>query len=146
MLTTNNSKRFVEATMECYRIASTFLDARISRLLGSAEKVFIAFADKAESDRLQTQFMDAINLVKHSSDNILDSFDRAFKKGFDDLGITRERDPGDAASDWGNLEEWSLVDNAELSENVVAMNIIEEAENTHFSELYALHQRFSLAT
>ncbi len=144
--TNHNFTRFSEATTECHRIASTFFDARISKMLSSAEKVFIGFAEKAESDKLQTQFIDAINLVRHSSETILSAFDKAFQQGFDDLGITLNQDEEVPAGDWGSMEEWSLIENSELSENVVAMNIIEEAENTNFSELYALHQRFSLAT
>ncbi len=102
-----------------------------------------ALADKAESDRQQTAFFDAMREMRRQREAIENGFNRRILLDYDRFWQSGPEPAGPGRAEGRDSDEFSLVENADLEEGLAVNNMISRGENRHYRELYALNQRFS---
>ncbi len=101
-----------------------------------------ALADKAESDRQQSAYFDAMREMRREREAIQNGFNQRLLTTFDHFWQSGPSGPSATASS-SELEdgEFSLVENEDLEEGLAVNNMISRGENRHYRDLYALNQR-----
>jgi len=102
-----------------------------------------ALADKAESDRQQTAFFDAMREMRREREAIENVFNKQILLGYDRFWQSGPTHLGHDDADSREADEFSLVENADLEEGLAVSNMISRGENRHYRDLYALNRRFS---
>lgn len=100
-----------------------------------------ALADKAESDRQQAAYFDAMREMRKEREQIQNGFNRGILTTFDHFW---QSGPAPETGDRpviGTEDEFSLLENEDLEEGLAVNNMISRGENRHYRDLYALNQR-----
>ena len=101
-------------------------------------------ADKAESDKLQSNYFDAMREVRKERQRIERAFYNQMLGGFDqfwDCGPTAYVTSDTQKKD--KSDSLSLLEKEDLEENLAVDNMILKGDNRYYRELYALERRFS---
>lgn len=102
-----------------------------------------ALADKAESDRQQSAFFDAMREMRREREAIENVFNKQILLDYDRFWQSGPVSLGHDDVENREADEFSLVENADLEEGLAVNNMISRGENRHYRDLYALNQRFS---
>ena len=131
---------------QCRDTVLVFFDAQLSELFQNVGAALLDFAERAESNAVQSRFFEAMGQLTRRRGDIEHIFRQEINHGFDNLG----KPPTDAAAPTGAMgdegTELSLVEPDEMEESVAAENLILRANANYFPELYALSQRLGVVT
>lgn len=135
---------YVSVIEQCRDTVQVFCDAHLVELLQNANAALLEFAERAESNSVQTRFFEAMGQLGRRRAEIEQVFRREIDLGFDRLGK-----PGRAAQDNPAPPpvqglELSLVEPEDMEESVAAENLVLRANAAYFPELYALSQRLAV--
>jgi len=129
---------------QCRDTVLIFFDAQLTELFQNAGAALLDFAERAESNAVQSRFFEAMGQLTRRRGDIEHIFRQEINLGFDNLGkSTNPAQPlPDSAGSHG--VELSLVEPDDMEESVAAENLILRANASYFPELYALSQRLSV--
>jgi len=108
------------------------------------EGVLLDFADKAESNSIQSGFFDTIQIVKAKHPQVEEQFLNELTQGFNAFrnGLPIKYKTLETKSQ--NPCEWSLIDHHKLEDEVAIQKIAESTQNKHFQQFHEFSQRMSL--
>jgi hypothetical protein len=121
-----------------------YCEKGIARMLDQASTALLDFAERAESNRVQGRFFEAVSHLNHNRDALTHCFLEQVARGFVEFGDARfAQKPLQAAREDDDPVELSLIAPEEMEESVACENIIIKANAECFPELYALSQRLA---
>jgi hypothetical protein len=112
------------------------MDAMFQR----AGAALLEFADRAESDAVQSQFFDAISRINKGRDGMKRHFLAELEQGFERFGNLAP--PSIGIPD--DSEQLTLLSPEEMEESVASENITIKANASYFPELYTLSRRLAV--
>jgi Protein of unknown function (DUF1631) len=141
-----NRRRYGPLVEQCRDKLVGYCDARLAELFKNAGTALLEFAERAESNAVQSRFFDAMGQINRRRGDIEHTFRLELNQGFDGLarGGHGLEDPVDPKSPEG--VELALLDPDEMEEAVAAENLILRANADCFPELYALSLRLGAIT
>jgi len=118
--------------------AITFLVNNLREMFKSADQVLLEFADKAQNNKIQSHFFEAMRELWLKQDNVISIFQDGLERN-----IFRFRDSGTFGA-LGAGDALSLVDKDSFERNLALQTIASQAEKKHYSTLYELTQRLAI--
>ncbi len=138
--TSGKAAQQAAALARCRQPLLEYCTERCNVLLDQASSALLDFAERAESNRVQGRFFEAISNLNHHREAVLRTFLQGVAQGFERFGHAAP--PGDATPEGD--PELSLIAPDEMEESVACENIIIKANANCFPELYALSQRLAV--
>ena len=137
----SNRQRFAGVMEQCRDLVVGFCDGQLRVMFEKTGGALLEFAERAESNAVQSRFFDAMGQLSRRRAAIEHLFRLEVNQGFDELGNLRP--PSGPLADSSALDgvELSLVEPDEMEERVAAENLVLAANANYFPELYALSQR-----
>ena len=130
---------------QCRDTVLVFFDAQLAELFQNAGAALLDFAERAESNAVQSRFFEAMGQLTRRRGDIEHIFRQEINLGFDILGKPQTPQAAGTA-EHGQGVELSLMEPDEMEESVAAENLILRANANYFPELYALSQRLGVLT
>lgn len=118
--------------------AITFLVNNLREMFKSADQVLLEFADKAQNNKIQTHFFEAMRELWLKQDNVVAIFQDGLEKNIFSFRELPER--GSSTLD----DALSLVDKDSFERNLALQTIASQSEKKHYSTLYELTQRLAV--
>ena len=118
--------------------AVVFLVNNLREMFKSADQVLLEFADKAQNNKIQSHFFEAMRELWLKQDNVISIFQDGIERN-----IFRFRDTGSLSTS-GAQETLSLVDKDSFERNLALETIANQAEKKLYSTLYELTQRLAI--
>jgi hypothetical protein len=138
-------RRQVTAVLDqCRDTVLVFLDAQLSELFQNAGAALLDFAERAESNAIQSRFFDAMGQLTRRRSDIEHIFRQELNLGFDQLTKALPHSSDDSDHSAAHGVELSLVEPDEMEESVAAENLVLRANANYFPDLYALIQRLGV--
>ncbi len=132
-----------KAVDNCRQVVAWMMPQLVEGMFDKLDDALFDLSNKADSNELQTQYFDAMRVLRKERESLENGFQRRVLGAFDefwrlgDISATRELE---SATDTENL---SLVGEEELEEKLATTNMISKGDSRYYRELYALEQRFS---
>jgi hypothetical protein len=129
---------------ECRQILHRALPRLLEGMFENLDDALYELADKADNNRLQTSYFDAMRNIRKGREQIEARFNGRILECYDHFW---KQGPG--TGPWAgtqqeqNADTFSLVDEGDLEEALAVGNMISRGENRYYKEIYALNQRFS---
>ena len=143
--TRSSSRRQYSAVLDqCRDTVLVYFDAQLTELLDNAGAALLDFAERAESNVVQSRFFEAMGQLTRRRSDIEHIFRQEINLGFDQLGklVLPARDLSDHSAVQGI--ELSLVEPDEMEQSVAAENLVLRSNASYFPDLYALSQRLAV--
>jgi len=141
-ITRSGNRRQYDAVMDqCRDTVLVFFDTQLADLFQNAGAALLDFAERAESNAVQSRFFEAMGQLTRRRSDIEHIFRQEINLGFDVLGKSKPQSSEASESGEGFGVELSLVEPDEMEESVAAENLVLRANANYFPELYALSQR-----
>jgi hypothetical protein len=137
----SNKRRYDAVLDQCRDTVLVFCDAQLAELFQNANAALLDFAERAESNAVQSRFFEAMGQLTRRRADIEHIFRQEINHGFDHLGAAEP--PSQELPEQGAMHgmELSLVEPDDMEESVAAENLVLRANANYFPELYALSQR-----
>ncbi len=128
---------------ECRRVLERVLPLLLEGMFENLDDALYALADKADSNRLQSAYFDALRDIRKGraqmeqrfNGTLLACYDRFWEQGPDSaIPLAGEKEL--------DADSLSLVEERDLEETLAVGNMVSRGENRHYKALYALNQRF----
>jgi hypothetical protein len=122
------------------------LSTNFSKILkGFFEKIddeLFALSDKADNGLLQASYFDAMRYVRKERSRMQSCYLGLIEHRYDDFwsGKLQPAFEGVQAKE----DEFSLVENEDLEEDLAIIAMVDKGENRYYRELYALNKRFAV--
>jgi hypothetical protein len=122
-------------------VVSATLPRLTQDLFDHLDDELYALADKSASDALHTDYFDAMRELRVLRGNMEKTFIESRMRDFDQFWGPQgaPSKPGETADEM----EMSLIEEADLEEDLAVTSLVAKAENRYHRELYALNQRFA---
>lgn len=117
------------------------LTVKLNILFEKIEPTFINFAEKANSNKIQTEFFDALVLIKSSREQMEHDFRDAVIKGFENFSKGQHISYPTSRIEGEDME---VVDNEDLEKHLAIQNMISKTRADCHQQLYALRQRLAV--
>jgi hypothetical protein len=141
-ITRSGNRRQYDAVVDqCRDTVLVFFDTQLADLFQNAGAALLDFAERAESNAVQSRFFEAMGQLTRRRSDIEHIFRQEINLGFEVLGKPKPQPSEASPSGDGFGVELSLVEPDEMEESVAAENLILRANASYFPELYALSQR-----
>lgn len=139
-------RRYGTLVEQCRAKMLTYCDARLAELFQNAGTALLEFAERAESNAMQSRFFEAMGQINRRRGDIEQIFRQEMNQGFEGLtdGGRGVLDPSEEVGPQGM--ELALVEPDEMEESVAAENLILRANADCFPQLYALSLRLGAIT
>lgn len=139
----NPFARFRDLLGENRDLVLVFISTQLADLFGSTHEALLDFAERAESNLVRGQFVQAEETIRRKRGEVEHLFRQEISDGFDRLLKPRPVEPPKKP---GTLDapELSLVEPDELEETVAIANLVGAAKSNYYSQLYAISQRLSV--
>ncbi len=136
--------RYDAVLEKCRDTVQVFCDSQVAELFQNANAALLDFAERAESNTVQSRFFEAMGQLTRRRADIEHIFRQEINQGFDHLG--RLPPPSHDLSNESDVQglELSLMEPDEMEESVAAENLVLRANASYFPELYALSQRLGV--
>lgn len=130
---------------ECKNIASEQLNLLLQAYFAKVDDELFKLSDKAENNRLQSDFFEAMRFVRRERDQLHGSYMQSFLEHYDDFWRGKPHQFCAGKNEAQSLEEdkFALVENESLEEELAINTMIEKGNNLFRQELFALNTRFS---
>lgn len=138
---TGARRRYAPLVEQCRTRVLGYCDERMAELFRSSGTALLEFAERAESNAVQSRFFEAMGLINRRRGDIEQIFRMELSQGFDALadGGRSVLEPSGQPGSQGI--ELALVEPDEMEESVAAENLVLRANADCFPELYALSVR-----
>jgi hypothetical protein len=123
------------------QILSTSFSKILKSFFEKIDDELFVLSDKAENSTLQATYFDAMRYVRKERSRMQNNYLKLIERGYDDFWA--EKAKSFAASDQTENDEFSLVENEMLEEDLAIVTMTDKGENRYYSELYALNKRFA---
>jgi hypothetical protein len=139
-------RRYGTIVEQCRDKMLAYCDKRLAELFQNAGTALLEFAERAESNAVQSRFFEAMGQLNRRRSDIEHIFRQEMNQGFDGLagGGRGVLDPSEQAGLQGM--ELALVEPDDMEESVAAENLILRANADCFPQLYALSLRLGAIT
>ncbi|HYN76941.1 MAG TPA: DUF1631 domain-containing protein [Lamprocystis sp. (in: g-proteobacteria)] len=145
-ITRSSSQRQYAAVLDqCRDTALVYFDTQMTELLQNAGAALLDFAERAESNGVQSRFFEAMGQLTRRRSDIEHIFRQEINLGFDQLGKPAPLTQDPSVHPDSDGIELSLVGPEEMEESVAAENLVLRANASYFPDLYALSQRLAAA-
>ena len=136
--------RYDAVLEQCRDTVQVFCDSQLAELFQNANAALLDFAERAESNTVQSRFFEAMGQLTRRRADIEHVFRQEIDQGFDHLG--KLPPPSYELPAQGDVQglELSLMEPDEMEESVAAENLVLRANASYFPELYALSQRLGV--
>ncbi len=141
-ITRSTQRRRYDAVLDqCRDTVLVFCDAQLAELFQNANAALLDFAERAESNAVQSRFFEAMGQLTRRRADIEHIFRQEINQGFDRFG--KAQPPSQELSADSSLDglELSLMEPDEMEESVASENLVLRANANYFPELFALSQR-----
>lgn len=139
--------RYVDVLDRCQDVALIFSSAQLAELFEHAGTALLDFAERAETNSMQSGFFEALGLIQRRRADMERLFRREIDRGFESFRHSSTALPGTDSDDATARDlELSLVGQDEMEESVAAENLVIKANASFSPELYALSQRLAAIT
>ncbi len=127
----------------CRQVLLKSMPRLVERMFETLDDALYALADKAGTDIQQTSFFDSLRELRRERERVENEFNGRILTQFDRFWL----DGPSSLDRFGSLDDmnedaFSLMDDAQLEEDLAVGNMISKGENRFFRDLYALDQRF----
>jgi len=129
---------------QCRDVVQVFTSAQLGEMFSHTDTALIDFAEKAENNRVQGRFFEAINEIRHQRPDIEHAMRAQIINTFDRVGMWQSPRFGLGEGSGYEVEELTLVDDDAMDESVAIGNMIQRTEARCYQQLYALGQRFAI--
>lgn len=129
---------------ECRSLFQKEFKSILIRFFEKVDDELFTLSDKATSHTLQELYFEAMRYLRRERDNIERGYLQAVLRGYDDFWSLSPK-PASVKADSKRLNEddFSLVDNEALEEDLAVSTLISKGNNLHYKDLYALGKRFA---
>jgi hypothetical protein len=133
-----------KAVDNCRQVLAWMMPQLIEGMFDKLDDALFDLSNKADSNELQTQYFDAMRVLRKERESLENGFQRRVLGAYDefwrlgDIPALRE-----AFENGGETDNLSLVGEEELEEKLATTNMISKGDSRYYRELYALEQRFS---
>lgn len=134
-------RRHAPLVEQCRDKVLGYCDARLAELMQNASTALLEFAERAESNAVQSRFFEAMGQISRRRGDIEHIFRLELNQGFDGLAAGRRGTPDPVEGSGPEGIELALVEPDDMEESVAAENLILRANADCFPELYALSLR-----
>lgn len=134
-------RRFAPVVEQCRTRVLGYCDERMLELFRNAGTALLEFAERAESNVVQSRFFEAMGQINRRRGDIEQNFRMELNRGFDALAGEGRGLLEPSEQSGGRGLELALVDADEMEESVAAENLVLRANADCFPELYALSLR-----
>lgn len=131
---------------QCRRKIFDYCGARLAELFEHADTALLEFAERAESDAVQSRFFEAMRQISRQRVDIEKIFREGLNQGFKRLAGEGATAPERATQAAPQGIELALIEPDEMEESVAAENLILRANADCFPQLYALSLRLGALT
>lgn len=134
--------RFGGLVQDCRKLAMNNLAEHLGGLFAQVDDTLFEFAEKAENNKLQSLFFDAMRDLRKLRPHIERSYHQRIAQNFSDFlegKLKAKPQQGEAESD-----ELSLVQNEEYEESLQVTNMVSTVKARSARALFALEQRLAL--
>jgi hypothetical protein len=138
-------RRYGPLIERCRDTLLGYCDAHLAELFQNAGTALLEFAERAESNAVQSRFFEAMGQINRCRSAIEHSFREELSRAFEGLSDGRAR-PEPAEKERLGGMELALLEPDEMEESVAAENLILRANADCFPELYALSLRLGAIT
>ncbi|MCU0918590.1 MAG: DUF1631 domain-containing protein, partial [Planctomycetes bacterium] len=130
---------------QCRKLVSDFVAAHLEELFERASAALLDFAERAESDAVQSRFFEAMGQIKRRRPDIAHIFQEEINAGFLRFGRTppSNRAEGPDPSPREGIE-LTLVEPEDMEESIASENLVSKANANYFLDLYAISQRLAV--
>jgi len=126
----------------CKDMVEVYVTALLSELFDNADKALTSFAQKAETNEVQSRFFEAMAVIRNRHGLVEHEFRDLLAEGFDKFWDDEDSlDPQSQPEEDSQLE---LVDREAMDVSTALENMINKAVGNHRSQLYALGQRLTV--
>ncbi|MEO4047242.1 DUF1631 domain-containing protein [Pseudomonas sp. CAU 1711] len=134
--------RFGGLVQDCRQLAMNNLAEHLAGLFAQVDDTLFEFAEKAENNKLQSLFFDAMRELRKLRPQIERSYHQRIAQNFSDFleGKLKARDRRDEPA----TDELSLVQNEEYEESLQVTNMVSKVKARSARTLFALEQRLAL--
>ena len=133
--------RLERFTSGCGAIFQRDLPPLLDALFDKVDDALYDLADKAGSDRLYARYFDAMRLLRRQGRAVRAAFLQKLRRT-GDLTASGLVEPDSCSLDSLNLEDFALVEEAELEESLAIGNLVSKAESRYHHHLYDLGRYF----
>jgi len=134
---------------ECRSLVADHISRLLQGLFLRMDDELFKLSDKAESSTVQTMYFDAMRYMRKEKENIQNQCITAFQAQYDDFwqnaksrARTQEQAKQEKLSE--NLDDFALVENETLEEDLAVNAMIQKGNNLFHGELFALGKRFGM--
>ena len=139
-------RRYGPLVEQCRDTVLGYCDTHLVELFENASTALLEFAERAESNAVQSRFFEAMAQISRRRADIEHIFRLELNEGFDGLATGRRGAQEPDATPGPEGMELALVETDEMEESVAAENLILRANADCFPELYALSLRLGAMT
>jgi hypothetical protein len=126
-------------------MAVIFSNSQLTDLFEHAGAALLDFAERAENNRIQGRFFEAMGLIQRRRSDMEHIFRQEINQGFENFGRLNAPTSLSGVKDTqADGFELSLVEPDEMEESVAAENLVIKANANYFPQLYALSQRLAV--
>ena len=140
------NEQYRHSVNNCRQVVSKHLTVLMNSMFENLDDALYELADKADTNRVQTDYFDAMREVRKARERIESGFKSRILEGYDRFWQTgscrlSEDDAGEQEAD-----SLMLMNQGDLEEDLAVGGMSSRGENRYFRELYGLDQRFGHMT
>ena len=131
---------------QCRQKVLDYCDSCLAELFQNASTALLEFAERAESNTVQSRFFEAMGQINRRRGDIEQIFRQELNQGFEGLAGGQMGVTGAAEEAGPQGVELALIEPDEMEESVAAENLVLRANAECFPQLYALSLRLGAIT
>lgn len=127
--------------VNCRNVCVTRLSALIKQMFQQADSALLEFANKAQSNMVQTRFFEAIREVHAKHDDVTLSFQKELANSFQRFAA---RDLAARSDKQFDRDALTLIDKDDVEETIAVQNLAQKSITRNMEAIYALGQRLAV--
>ncbi len=135
--------RFGALAQDCRKLVMNRLAEQLGQVFAQVDDALFEGADKAENNKVQTLFFDAMRELRRLRPQIERSYHQRIAQHFTDFFEGRIKPPSSSELPL-KTEELSLIQNEEYEESLHVTNMVSKVKSRDAHALFALEQRLAL--
>lgn len=135
--------RFGALAQDCRKLVMNRLAEQLGQVFAQVDDALFEGADKAENNKVQTLFFDAMRELRRLRPQIERSYHQRIAQHFTDFFEGRIKSPSPVELPL-KTEELSLIQNEEYEESLHVTNMVSKVKSRDAHALFALEQRLAL--
>lgn len=129
---------------KCQQLTLTHIEKILRRMFDHADDALFALAEKTDSTTDSTAYFDSMRIIRLKRSNIETQYFELIKQAFSDIKHNKHSQTDDEKSfDSLNVDDLSLIEDADLEENIAIKNIVSKVSHHCSQPLSHIEKRLS---